>query len=107
MVCLRTTKRQGVPGSRTWGEKEKSHSPKPESIPERLNWKQRVDMYSLSMHLPRYVAARASHIVEGKFAEPRLPGSCISEGRASYFPFQALDLPRRERQTSGHSCRAE
>ncbi|KAH8788609.1 hypothetical protein F5883DRAFT_532563 [Diaporthe sp. PMI_573] len=67
---------------------------------------------SLSLSLSIYLSMRLRsspglpHCTRQRSPKPRLPASCLSEGRVSYLPFQALDLPRRERQTSGQSCRA-
>lgn len=67
------------------GREGKSHTAKPEGIPEKINQRQRVDMYVL--YLRTYLAAPGFLPSVGSDGSPKprllLPASCLSERRAT------------------------
>lgn len=103
----------GLQGFRELGREGKSHTAKPEGIPEKINQRQRVDMYcvyvrTVSTHLPGRPGTPGLTAWKGRVPEATHPPPCLlSLRRASYFPFQAWTCPGEKRQTSGHGCRAE
>lgn len=68
------------------GREGKSHTAKPEGIPEKINQRQRVDMYTV-LYLRTYLAAPGFLPSVGSDGSPKLrlllPASCLSERRAT------------------------
>lgn len=82
------------------GREGKSHKPKPEGIPEKINQRQRVDMNrTVSTHLP---SSPGFLEWKGRVAEATPPPApcLLSLRRASYFPFQARTCPGTQTRAS-------